>query len=397
MRAEFGEAARQDSSASSAPHGEQDDSWRFRLASFAELCAEKAAEADSSSTIHPDIVAAFRSLKVLAAALPRRFGGPGLVETSEWSGLFETLRTIGAADLSIGRLFEGHANAIDLVRRHGTKSQFKTLADAVVSGAMTGVWGADGRNPLRLSKVSKGWLLEGGKILASGAGLVTRPLVTAGSEDGQRLVLLELSGETHTDLSSWTPLGMRSSATGSVDLSGMIVPEACLIGDPGDFMRQPHFSGGAWRFCAVHLGGMERLVDLYREQLRLRGRGDDPYQLQRVAACMSATGTAALWIKAAARQLALRSEESEKSVALSNMTRGITERSALDVMEAVQRGVGLTAFIRPSPIERVARDLGTYLRQPVPDLAMADAARFTLASSTPTREIWNFHADELLP
>lgn len=56
----------------------------------------------------------------------------------------------------------------------------------------------------------------------------------------------------------------------------------------------------------------------------------------------------------------------------------VTERAALDVMERVQRGLGLSAFIRPHPAERICRDLATYLRQPVPDLAMSDAARAVL-------------------
>jgi hypothetical protein len=49
-------------------------------------------------------------------------------------------------------------------------------------------------------------------------------------------------------------------------------------------------------------------------------------------------------------------------------------------MEAAHRGVGLVSFIRPNPIERICRDLATYLRQPVPDLAMSDAARAWLKS-----------------
>ncbi|GLS23004.1 hypothetical protein GCM10007874_60240 [Labrys miyagiensis] len=371
-------------------------SWPSRLTSFADLCEDKAAEADEHSRVHSDIAAALSTLGILTAPLPWQAGGAGLAEASNWSKLLDALRTIGAADLSIGRLFEGHANAIDLVRRYGTDSQFQTLAHAIGNGAMTGVWGADGKNPLQLSKVSDGWLLQGGKILASGIGLVIKPLVTAGSEEGQRLIMLTLEPRERADLSSWTPLGMQSSATGSVDLTGMVVSEACLIGKPGDFTRQPYFSGGAWRFCAVHLGGMQRLVDLYREQLLLRRRGDDPYQLQRVVACVAAAGTAAFWIRAAARQLALRSTEAEKSVALSNVARGITERAALDIMETVQRGSGLPSFIRPSPLERIVRDLGTYLRQPMPDLAMADAARFALANAAPIKDMWNFDEDQLL-
>jgi hypothetical protein len=50
------------------------------------------------------------------------------------------------------------------------------------------------------------------------------------------------------------------------------------------------------------------------------------------------------------------------------------------VMETVQRGVGLTSFVRPHPIERISRDLATYLRQPVPDMAMRDGAMTFLTS-----------------
>jgi hypothetical protein len=76
----------------------------------------------------------------------------------------------------------------------------------------------------------------------------------------------------------------------------------------------------------------------------------------------------------------LRRGDPGNVVAFANMTRMVTERCALDVMETVQRGVGLTSFIRPHPIERISRDLATYLRQPVPDLAMSDGAKAFLVS-----------------
>ncbi len=367
--------------------------WLERLGSFSAFCEERAAEADESSSPHPAVLKAFHAFGVLMAPFSSQSGGRDLLDPESWELFFHSLRTLGGADLSIGRLFEGHANAIDLVGRYGTPSQIEALASAVSLGAMTGVWGADGKNALHMRKLSNGWILEGGKILASGAGYVARPLVTTTSDAGQRLVLLDLAPGERVDLSAWTPLGMRSSATGSIDLTGIALRDESLIGEPGDFMRQPHFSGGAWRFCAVHLGAIERLVDLFREQLRARQRGEDPYQLQRIATCISSAGTAAMWIKAAARQLALGSGEIERCIALSNVTRGVTERAALDVMESVQRGVGLTSFMRPNPIERVGRDLATYLLQPVPDLAMTDAARFALATYTPVRDLWGFDAN----
>jgi len=36
--------------------------------------------------------------------------------------------------------------------------------------------------------------------------------------------------------------GMRAAATGSVDLTGVVVDEEALIGEPGDYLREPAFS-----------------------------------------------------------------------------------------------------------------------------------------------------------
>ncbi|MFC2254427.1 acyl-CoA dehydrogenase family protein [Labrys portucalensis] len=374
--------------------GKRHGIWSDRLSGFARLCEERAAEADEASHLSPAVTTALREAGILVAPLPPDHAGQGLLQSSQWLLLHEALRAFGAADLSIGRLFEGHCNAIELVRRYGTSRQFEDLAAGIRRGAMTGVWGADGNKPLCIKRHEGRWQLEGGKILASGSGFLLKPLVTASSEEGQRIVLLDLEGEdARIDLSRWTPQGMRSSATGSVDLSGIVIGDDNLIGEPGDFMRQPYFSGGAWRFCAVHLGAIERLVDLFIAQLRARRRDEDPYQLQRVATCITAARSTAYWTKAAARHLALSSHDAESCVALSNLTRGVTERAALDVMEVIQRGIGLASFMRPGPIERISRDLRTYLRQPVPDLAMADAARFALAAEVPVRDMWTADAN----
>ncbi len=57
-------------------------------------------------------------------------------------------------------------------------------------------------------------------------------------------------------------------------------------------------------------------------------------------------------------------------------------------MELVHRSVGLASFMRPNPIERIARDLATYLRQPAPDRALAGAAAWMLASEASAFELW---------
>ena len=44
-----------------------------------------------------------------------------------------------------------------------------------------------------------------------------------------------------------------------------------------------------------------------------------------------------------------------------------------------KKAIGLRAFLRPNPIERIIRDLSTYMRQPALDASLTSAARFFLA------------------
>ena len=370
------------------------DATAARAGALARLTAilpdlERLAEkADAKGVIERAAWTLLREAGVLAAALPVAQGGAGLSAPAAAGDLCTLLRQLGGADLSVARLSEGHVNAIALVERYGTPAQRDDLAAAVRDGALSAVWGADDARRLTATPERGGYRLAGRKVFASGAGFVVRPLVTAATPEGPLLLMLRLGPDERADTSGWTPLGMRASATGTVDLDGVFVPQEAVIGGPGDMLRQPHFSGGAWRFCAVHLGAAERLTDLFRAQLLARGRAEDPYQLQRVTTCVSAVGSARFWVEAAAHRLAADGDPVE-AVAFANLTRVVVERAALDVLEAVQRGIGLPGFLRPNPIERIGRDLATYLRQPVPDLAMADAARVVLASPRPTGALWD--------
>ena len=363
-----------------------------RTRGFAARVARRAEQADASAEIAPETWRELHSSGLAMAPLPVRFGGWDLIGPTGHRELVTVLRLIGSSDLSVARVFEGHVNAVELVCRYGSPAQAADLARDIAQGALSAVWGADDAAGLHAYREPAGWRLQGRKIWASGAGHITRPVVTAKTEAGQILLMLRLEPGERADLSGWTPRGMRSSATGTVELTGYVAEASQQIGAPGDYMRQPHFSGGAWRFCAVHLGAMERLVDLLREHLVTRKRSGDPFQLQRVAGCVAAVTTAKFWIAEVASKLASYDAAGEVSaaalVAFANLTRTVTERAGLDVLEHVERGVGLGAFIRPHPIERITRDLATYLRQPVPDAAMADAAGFILASDQATGSLW---------
>ena len=292
--------------------------------------------------------------------------------------LARTLMSIGGADLSAGRIFEGHVNAVKLVLHFGDAAQQRRLAEQVHDGAVCGVWNAETASGLRFQPApTGGGRLLGGKIFCSGLGLVTRPIVTAKTPDGALLmILLRLGQPPCHDLSGWTVRGMRATATGTVDLTGIELDAGDIIGAPGDYYRSPGFKGGAWRFAAVQAGAVLRLAMLMRSELRGRGREGDPHQKARIADAAMAAETAELWVIRAAALAEDPTCDPAAVDAYVNLTRLVVERAALEVIQLAERGVGLSAFTRPSQIERVVRDLSTYLRQPFPDGALEDAAAY---------------------
>lgn len=354
----------------------------------AEFAFAHGAEHDFDGAFPDQEVAELHRSGMLTATLPRALGGaePSAIEVAD------ALRRIGGGSLPLGRLYEGHVNALGLVIRYGDEAQRSRAADEARQAHLSGVWNTDDAKGLHLVRERGRLRLRGRKILCSGAGKIARPLVTATDEDGRRLMIMpRLDDADRSDVSQWTAQGMRASATGSVDFSGIVVEPDEVLGADGDYERQPFFSGGAWRFCAVHQGGMERLFDLLRQSLERAGRGADPHQAARVGQAGMAVETARLWVESAARAA---TEEAlapspERIVAYVNLARLAVEQAGLDLMELVHRSIGLQSFVRPNPIERISRDLATYLRQPGPDRALTTAAAYMLSQKADVHDVWS--------
>jgi alkylation response protein AidB-like acyl-CoA dehydrogenase len=263
------------------------------------------------------------------------------------------------------------------------------MADEAHGGALFGVWAADDAHGLRLLGAGDERSLAGHKILCSGASFIERPLVTAKNEAGHLMMVIpKLRSGERADLSRWTARGMRASATGTVDFDGVIVSRGEIVGGDEDYHRQPAFSGGAWRFLAVQQGGMEALLDGLREHLVRTKRGGDPHQAARLGEAAMEVETARLWVERAAALAEAEDGDAEAAVAYVNLARNAVERAALALLQLVHRSIGLASFMRPSPIERISRDLATYLRQPGPDRALTSAAAWLLACEREMPSLW---------
>ena len=349
--------------------------------------ADAAAEHDHDGASPAALCEPLRRHGLFTDVLPIEAGGRGwATDTAATDELLGWLLGLGAADLSAGRLFEGHLNAVKLVWRFGDEAQRRDLVEDVRAGAVAGVWNAEAPPGLRLEPPAAGRTgrLAGGKIFCSGLGVVTRPVFTARAAEGGPVMLAPRAlRPAAIDLSAWTVQGVRATATGSVDLTGVEVEPADVVGGPGDVYASPLFKGGAWRFAALHAGAVGRLGALAREELRARGRDGDPHQTARLGALAIAAETAELWAARAAHAAEDGALPPEAADAYVNLARTAVERAAMDAVALAQRALGLAALTRPSPVERIARDLLTYLRQPFPDAALDEAARHLSARPGP--------------
>ena len=205
---------------------------------------------------------------LLLAPFPTAMGGADLGTTPSTSEtLMEVLVSIGRGSLPLGRLYEGHVNAIKLVALYGNRETLDLMREEAAAGRPSGVWMAEDGAPLRLTRTRDGLVLQGRKILASGSGHFRRPLVAALGEEGSVMVIPWIVDLARADTSGWTTQGMRATETGSVDFTGIEVTPAEIVGQPGDYMRSPFFRGGAWRVIAVQLGGLEGMMALYKAQV----------------------------------------------------------------------------------------------------------------------------------
>lgn len=336
----------------------------------ADLALAGAAALDRDDAFPEREVARLHETGLLTAPLPPAFGGAGLDHGPDLAAI---LKAVGGGSPVLGRLYEGHVNAVRLVNLYGEPVLQRHFARDIAAGALSGVWNTE--PPGGGVVLGPGFMLNGAKTLASGAGRIVRPLITARRGEDILMVVPRLEPGTRADLSGWTAQGMRASATGRLDFTGLAVTPDQILGQPGDYHREPNFSGGAWRFLAVQQGAMATLLRLACRHLRETGRGGDPHQRARIGRAAIAVETADLWVM---RAVSAEDGPAEAGVALAGLARLAVERCALDLLEAVQRSIGLTGFLRPHPIERVARDLATYLRQPAPDRALDNAAAYVL-------------------
>jgi len=314
--------------------------------------------------------------------------------------LLRLLKQVGAANLAVGRVYEGHINALYLIHLFASPAQRdRWFNDVRNHNHLFSVWNTQAGDGINIHETDTSggpvFRLSGCKTFCSGAGWVQRPLITgalhATDRQGWQMAIVptERVSPIAEDGRFWQPLGMRASASFKLDFTGVELTEADLLGQPDRYFQQPYFSGGAIRFAAVQLGGAEAIVHETRRFLRSMNRTDDVLQQTRLAEMAYLLESGNQWLRMAGehtdRWLA-DGTEPQTIVHYANMTRTAIEEICLRIMPLAERCVGARGLLRPEPFERIHRDLTLYLRQPAPDATLVDIGRYVLNHPNPFDE-----------
>ncbi|WP_211173122.1 acyl-CoA dehydrogenase family protein [Brasilonema bromeliae] len=372
---------------------------------IADYCAANANAIDNNGAFPESEFKRIAKAGLLAAPLQRELGGWGAgIDANVTYESLMLLKQMGRGNLAVGRVYEGHVNALQLIQSFGTREQIAAYAcDARARHKIFGVWNAEASDGVKIIPLDNGkYRLEGSKTFCSGSGYVERPFVNGALPDGSWQMCIVPMDEVTTvsDPNWWQPSGMRATASYKVDFSGVELAESSLIAKPGDYLRQPWLSAGVIRFAAVQLGGAEALFDLTRQYLQNMEYTNDPYQKERLGRMAIAIESGNLWLRGAADMVAayapvfggyptVDNPQAEQLVAYANMVRTTIEQICIDTMQICERCIGTRGLLPPNPMERIIRDLTLYLRQPAFDAALANVGQYVLAETHPARSLWN--------
>jgi alkylation response protein AidB-like acyl-CoA dehydrogenase len=335
-----------------------------------------------------------------APTVPVEYGGLGLgPHRRDTYPLWMMTTELAGADLSLARCWEGHVNALVLIDALGTPEQRRRWFDGVVQrGEKWVAWSGEPQSPTpgetrrfgtTLTRTEDGWLVNGTKAFATSAtGADWAVLLVSsagpggarhntGRADSLLLLACDLSHPSvSVDRSWWDPVGMRATVSHVVRFDNTPIPDACLIGRPGDYLRQAWQTAFIPHYAASFLGAAEAAYSYALRYVEHQDKGADPYVQHRIGSMAINLDTARLWLADVAR--AWDQADRDRAQVIGSRARHVIEHLALSTVDHCIRVCGARCLVRPSPVERIMRDLSFYVRHDNDDHILATIGRSVL-------------------
>jgi hypothetical protein len=295
-------------------------------------------------------------------AIGRLEAAGGLAADAGAAGELGLVRRIAAADGGVGRIVDGHLNAIERVAVQApAEVRERVLAELQAGRLRAGVWGADPAPGEGRPATVRGGVLRGVKTFCSGAGGLDRALILArGEEPGPPLaVWVDVADRTHVEVDqSWfRGAGLKASVSHRVVFHD--APVLAQFGGPGALSEQPWFSRDALRTAASWAGMVDSAAEGALAELASR---PEPGQLEELAAgrILGQVETVNAWLKTAARAMdstdpALPALSVHGRVAIADAARALLDEAA--------RACGSRPFATGGRLDRARRDLQLFVLQ----------------------------------
>ncbi|WFE39304.1 acyl-CoA dehydrogenase family protein [Micromonospora sp. WMMD998] len=292
---------------------------------------------------------------------------PGGGRTAErWRRLVE----LGRADLALARLGEGHADALAILAELGA---------AIDPGWRREPWGVWAAAPASVTASRDGsrWRLTGDRPWCSGAGLLSRALVTAVAADEVRLFAIEVGAAGVTPVAgTWPAVGMAASDSRTVRFDGVT---AVPVGGPGGYTARPGFWHGGLGVAACWYGGAVGVADTLHAAARRRDFG--PHALAHLGAVDAALTTARAVLFAAAAEI--DANPTGDADRLAHRVRATVEATATTVVDRVGRALGAGPLCQDADHARRVADLTVYVRQSHAEADLAHLGELVTAVGDP--------------
>jgi len=366
-----------------------------RLSELVPEFAQRADEYDRTATFPTRDFDDLYGAGLHAPTVPVSHGGLGLGPLQgDTLGLWQMTQQLAGADLSLARCWEGHANSLVLIDALGTEAQKSKWFDGVVQGGEKWVaWSGEpsGTKPgevrrfgTTVRREGDGWVVDGTKVFCTSADGADWAILLVdlagpggarnGSSDGVLMLACELADPSVTvDSAWWDPIGMRATVSYLVRFDNTYIPDCQRIGEPGDYLRQAWQTAFVTHYAASFLGAAEAAYRYAVEYVTRQNKAADPYVQHRIGSMSVAVETGRLWLRHVA-QMWDENRRAEARVA-GAQARHLVEHLALETVDHCVRACGARCLVRPSPVERILRDLTFYVRHDNDDQVLATIGR----------------------
>ena len=354
-------------------------------AALAERFAAGAAARDRERRLPHEEVAAFYASGLGAISVPKAYGGAAVSAIT----LGEVVARLAAADGSLAQIPQNHTAFLELLSYSQDEAQKRKFFSLALEGASFGNGLAEryGKTTkeisTKLSRDAEGFRLDGQKFYATGASFSRFVPIGAVDEKGRVFRVVVPAGTPGlSSIDNWSGIGQRTTASGTVTLQEVRVPDDHVIA-VHEFAPRPNLYGAVSQFyqAAIDLGlargALKETMRFVRESARpwidsgKETAAEDPLTISEIGALQYRLHAAEALLERAGEQLDRAGAQLDaKSQAASSIAvaeaKVLTTEIALEAASKLFELGGARAALAKHGFDRCWRDARVHtLHDPV--------------------------------